>query len=106
MTKKEIEDIIRRLKEYENRFNLTYPDYKNGKNKGVRDKAERDLESLMHQVENYIYENDVFGIAGENGDGQGQIFREDEFFQRHHFSMDVAQLIRKLEEIMGNGNFD
>ena len=105
MTKKEIEDIIRRLKEFESRFNLTYPDFKNGKNKAIRDKAERDLDSLIKQVESYIYKHDIFIIAGETGNDMGQVFIEDEFFQWHHFSRDVEQLINKLEEIRPNENF-
>jgi len=106
MNKKELEEIIKRLKEYENSFDLAYPDYKNGRNKTIRDKAERDVSSVISQAKRYIYENDVFGIAGETEKSNGQIFREDEFFQWHYFSRDVAGLIKKLEEIKENGDFE
>lgn len=99
MNQEDIQEIINQLREFSSEFNSWYPKYKSGRNKKIRDEAQRELEFIMYRVKRYFSEVNVFEILNPDSSLTGQAYFYDEFFMYRYFGRDVQEMIRNLEEL-------
>jgi len=101
MTKEEWIRIRQSLEEIQSDFSRAYPEYRNGRNKQIRDNAERRVDSAIYRADNLITSNnDVYSLltGGKNANGFDRAISYDEFKQPRYFDGNMSTLIAKIND--------
>lgn len=100
MKKNEWQELYNKLNKIHSDFSLVYPDYDRGKNKKIREDAERKISYLLHSVKHYVEKNDeVYKLltGGDNNSDYGRATKYDEFLRPTYFSHDMAEFLRQIK---------
>jgi len=97
MNKTEWEDIYRKLDGLHSDFLLSYPTYTNGKNKKIRDAAERKVRSSIDLSRLYVKNNSEVRSLFVNSEF-GHMFAQDEFWQPRYFGGDMSKFLTLMKE--------
>jgi hypothetical protein len=100
MDKEECEKIHRILDDIHSKFLQDYYEYKNGKNKKIRDAAESKLANAIHLADFHIRNNvEVYYLlTGEDNNDYGRTIIYDEFLQFRYFGNDMRNLLTKMKK--------
>lgn len=97
MTKNEWQKEYEILDKFYSDFNEAYPDYKNGRNKAVRNAAERKFNSAITLTKLRIEKNpEVLGLFANSEFGHP--FAYDEFYQARYFGGDMSRFLKMIRE--------
>jgi|GEM_PF-880312 hypothetical protein len=101
MTKEEWIKTRQFLEEIQSEFLLSYPDYRNGRNKQIRENAVRRVDSAIYCADNLVTSNnDVYSLLTgcKNVMGFGRVISYDEFKQPRYFGGDLSTLIARIND--------
>ena len=101
MNKQEWENLYRILDDIHSDFLLSYPTYKNGKNKKIRDDAERKVDNAIRLADYHIKKNwEAFELltGGKESSGFTRAIIYDEFILAHYFGNDMSDFLKKIRE--------
>lgn len=107
MKKNEWQDLYNEFDKIHSNFLLFYPVCEEGRNRQIRDDAQRKIDSLMRSVKNRIRENDeVYKllIGGDKTIDQLRVSIYDEFFRQSYFANDMEKLLRQIKAKINNAN--
>jgi hypothetical protein len=83
------------------KFLEAYPDYLNGKNKKLRDIAEKSIQDTIRRVDFWIRkENEVYFLLTNHG----IVLDYDEFLRPSYFKNDMEELLSKMKKIIEEYN--
>ena len=88
-------------------FRLNYPLYRNGKNKKIRDEAERKVNLSKNYVCRFIedtYEVYELLTGGDNVSDYGKAIIYDEFKQLRYFEDELQKIINEISKKIENFN--
>lgn len=100
MTKQEWQNVYDRLDSILSDFQMGYNDYKNGRNKKVRDAGERKVDSAIMVADAYITNNiELYKLlTGEEGSDYSRTIIHDEFKRPNYFGGDLSKLLMSIKE--------
>lgn len=101
MNKQEWETLYTILDDLHSDFLMSYPAYKNGKNKKIRNDAERKVDNAIRLADYHIKKNwEAFELltGGKESSGFASAVIYDEFILVHYFGNDVADFLKKIRE--------
>lgn len=101
MTKEEWIQARQSLEKINSEFSLSYPDYRNGRNKQIRAEAERKVDFAINRADNLITRNeDLYSLltGGANVTNYERTISYDEFKQPRYFSGEMRNLIDRINE--------
>jgi hypothetical protein len=100
MNKEDYEKLHERLSKIQDDFHFQYSDMKNGKNKSIRDRAEKDMRHTMSLAETWIrkYPNAFDLMTSPNATDFDKAIVWDEFRSSTWFKTDMSELLNKLKD--------
>lgn len=105
MTKKQWQDLYNILDRTHSDFLLSYPTYKNGKNKKIRNDAERQMDSAISLADHHIKKNwEVYELytGGPDVTDYGRTVIYDEFRRPSYFGGDMSKLLEQIREVINS----
>lgn len=88
-------------------FRVNYPLYRSGKNKTIRDEAERKVNLSKNYVCRFIDDsNEVYELltGGENVSDYGRLIKYDEFKQLRYFENELQKFINEISIKIDSSN--
>ena len=99
MKKEQWQELYEILDNIYSDFHFAYSDYKNGKNKKIRDDAERKVDNAIRLADYNIKKNwEAFELltGGENIDDFGRTIIYDEFVLPRYFAGELTEFLKKI----------
>jgi len=100
MTKDQLKEALTKLKEFYREFSLEYNNYKNGKNKNIRENGYSNLKKTIQYTKKFLYSTEEILEILCNGDTSdyGRAIILDEFSSPEYYEKDMSKLIRDVED--------
>lgn len=104
MDKEQWQQLYNTLRTIYSEYGVAYSNYRNGKNKSIRDKAERDVDRLIKKTEFHIEKSEeaYLLLTGEHGDSYSRTINYNEFIQCWHFERDLGDFLNSIEKKIGS----
>lgn len=99
MTKEEWQNLFNILQTTYRNFQIEYQNMRNGKNRKIRDKGERDVNNSIQLTTIWIrkYPEAYAILTGENGSDFNRFIVWDEFQLPQWFNNDMPEFLERLE---------
>ena len=101
MTRKQWQDLYNILDRTHSDFLISYPTYKNGKNKKIRSDAERQMDNAISLADNHVRNNwEVYELytGGPHVSNYGRAVIYEEFRRPSYFGGDMNKLLAQIQE--------
>lgn len=101
MNKKQWQELYNILDRTHSDFLLSYPIYKNGKNKKIRNEAERQMYNAINLADYHVKNNwEVYELytGGPDVSDYGRAVIYDEFRRPSYFGEDMSKLLIQIRE--------
>lgn len=101
MTKKQWQELYRILNDIHSNFVVDYQTYRNGKNKRIRNDAERKIFNAIHLADYHVKKNiEVYELftGGSEVTDYGRTIIYEEFTRPNYFGGDLNKLLNQIQE--------
>ena len=100
MNKEQWQELYNKLNDIHSKFLIANPLYLSGRNKKIRDKAQRDIEHILFIANEYISENwEAYELltGGPDNNDYSRAITYDEFVSQRYFGRDVPEYLEKIQ---------